>query len=54
MEYLAEQKEKETESRQKRWCSFEDAVALLSFEDSRRLLRFAKSRLEELKKVSSD
>lgn len=54
MEYLSKQKEKEIESRQKRWCLFEDALALLSFEDSRRLLRFAKCRLEELNGIRSN
>jgi bis(5'-nucleosidyl)-tetraphosphatase len=54
MEYLSEQKGKPTEPRDKKWCSFDDAMALLSFEDSRRLLRFAKCRLEELKGIKSD
>ena len=47
MVHLTDGKIKTKEPRQQRWCTFEEAISLLSFEDSRQLLRFAQCRLAE-------
>jgi 8-oxo-dGTP pyrophosphatase MutT (NUDIX family) len=49
MEYWGDEKEKQAEHRQKKWCSFEEALRLLVFGDSRRLVRCADYVLEKLK-----
>lgn len=53
MEYGGDEKEIKPERRQKRWCTFEEAVSLLSYEDSRKLLRFANCNISELDRKAS-
>jgi 8-oxo-dGTP diphosphatase len=48
MEYIGDEIEIKTEKRQKRWCTFEEAVSILSYEDLRRLLRFAHRNLSDV------
>lgn len=49
---LTEDEGRPEKGRKMRWCSYEDAMALLTFEDSRALLRQARARLEEERLLS--
>ena len=48
MEFLKEQEHDKHEGRRSKWCTFQEAITLLTFSDTKQLLRLAKCRLEEV------
>jgi 8-oxo-dGTP pyrophosphatase MutT (NUDIX family) len=48
MEYLKEQEHGKHEGRKSKWCTFNEAVNLLTFSDTKQLLQLAKYRLEKV------
>ncbi len=50
MEYLREQAHGEHEGREAKWCAFQEAEALLTFSDTKQMLRSAMYRLEKVTK----